>query len=197
MGVVAEAPFAKIASAFIGVQNLVKFFGHWPGGGVDDFAVFDFEPDVFKILALVERDRVVLDDSVGGFFDRAAKALAIRDVTFTVAGDGSDAFDAKAEIGAGADEADAVGAIHEIDEGLGGFLHPRIIEGADFEVEVFKGNGGLVGHLGHSGSWPPECGPFCVGDALAKNDGRGVSLLPESVDFAGDIGEFGGVVPAS
>ena len=154
-------------SAFVGVQKLVD-----PvvvvGRGLDDFAVFDLEDDIFIGKALFLRRRVVGHDAVHGLLDRSGVDFAVRDVAFAGAFDGRDVLDGEGQVCAGAFDLDFVRAIHEIHQGVHGMIHLAVIQCADVEIEVLKGFQAGVGQLCHRVVRVAENDPFCLVDPVVK-----------------------------
>ena len=94
-----------------------------------------------------------------------------------VARDGWNAFDAEGQVRvAGALQMHHVGLPHEFYQGLHSPAHPRVVERADIEVEVFERFGRHFGHLRHRGSRPSQHAPARVLYANVV-----VNLLPDGV----------------
>src|SRR5262249_40506807 len=94
-----ERKFADVTGASIGVQNFVQAAGV-VGGGLDDFAVFEFETDVFKFRPGVKRGGVVLNVALHGIFHRTRKDFAVGNIAFALGKKRANAFNAKTKIGA-------------------------------------------------------------------------------------------------
>lgn len=99
------------------------------------------------------------------------------------------------EVGTGAFDVDAVGAVHEFFESGHAGLHAGVIEGADAEVEVFEGFGAHAGLLCHGGGRPTEDNPFGFLDAPVLN---GAHDFCGEVEFIGwHVGVFKNILRAA
>jgi len=126
-----------------------------------------------------------------GVLHRRGEDFAIGNIVRAAAGDGADAFDGKAQVGAGAFDFDEVGGFHGGLERLHAGLHLRVIEGADIEVKILEGLGAHAGALGHAGGWPAQDAPLGLLDPpvehrlhLARDE---FHLLRRHVAHLGDV----------
>lgn len=196
----AESEFAEVASAFIGVEDLVDFAVLARSRGFNDATVFDAESDGFKRNALVNRRRVVLDGTVDTVANRGRVDFAVREVTLADARHGRDALDGEAEVRARAKDADAVRCFHEFGQLFELRRDGLVVEEAGLEVEIFKVVRGHACLLSHARGRPAEDAPASVADALlhdrvevAHGDGHGFRRDGrhfKGIEFAteGDIG---------
>jgi DNA-binding transcriptional LysR family regulator len=99
IGIEPERKFAHVTRAGVGVQNFIQPL-RVVRRRVDDFAVLEFQPDVFKFRSRINRRRVELNHAVHGIFHRAGKHLAVGNVAVALAHFRADALDAEGEVGA-------------------------------------------------------------------------------------------------
>lgn len=194
VGVEGDGEFADVAGTFVGIENFVEAFGV-VACGIDDFAVFEFEVDIFEGAAFVDGRGVVGDVAVDAGFDGGGEDFAVWDVVVAAAGDCGDIFDGEFEVGGGGCDFDLVGFFHEGFEGFHTGGHAGVVEGADFEEEVFEGFGAGLGLLGHGVGGPAEDDPFGFIDTLVLGGFEGFESLSDG--FWGDVGGFEDVVGAA
>ena len=151
VGVEAEGELADVACAGVAIEDLVDFPSFGSGFGLDDFSFLELEADGVEGDALIDGGGVVGDVAFDGVFDGGGEDLSVRDVVVAAGGEGGDAFDGEAEVGAGAGDVDLVGGFHELFEGVHGGDEGLVVEEADLEVEVLEGFGAHAGLLGHGG----------------------------------------------
>jgi hypothetical protein len=165
------------------------------GGGLDDLAFAELELHAVEGDALVDGGGVVADDAFDAVFDGGAEDFAVGDVVIAAAGDGFEAFEAEAQIGAGAGDVDVLGFVHELLERVHGGEQGGVVEQADAEEEVLEGLGAHAGLLGHGGRGPAQDDPAAVVDALVLH---GAQLGHDHLHFVrGHVGAFGDVVAAT
>ncbi len=195
IGVDTEGKFADVAGAFIGVEDFVEGFFVAVAVGFDDFAVLEGEADAIEGDALEEGGGGVVDGAVHAVFDGGSEDFAIGDVHFAGAGVRGHAFDGEAEVGAGAGDADAIGAHHAGGEFVHGNAELGVVCQAAAEVEVFECFGAHAGSLGHAGGGPAQDTPFGFADAVVVH--RAHVALGQGHFVGGDAGVFEAVVAAS
>src|SRR6185312_13657509 len=100
VGIEAEREFADVTRAWVRIQNFIEAL-RVVRRCVDNFAVFEFEADVFEFGAGIERGRVELNYAIDRILHRAGKDLAVGNIAIAFAHLGADAFDAEFQIGAG------------------------------------------------------------------------------------------------
>jgi len=168
VGIEGEGEFADEAGALVGIEDFIQARSV-AAGGIGDFAVLEFEADVIERGSLVNGGGVESDKALDGLFDRGGEDFAVRDIVSAAAGDGGDVLDRECEIGAGAFDFDAVGAVHEGLEGFHAGLHAGVIQGANIEEEFLEAFGAHAGLLGHRGGGPAQDAPAGFFDAIVEN----------------------------
>ena len=194
IGVKAKRKFADVTRAGVGIENFVQPLGV-ARSGFDDLAVLEFEPDVFKPNARINRRRVELNHAVHRVFDRTGKDFAVGDVSQADARLSADAFDAEREVSAGSLELDAVGLFHPLRQGHHGARHLAVVHGADVEIKILKRFGAHIGRLRHARCRPAQDAPARLVHAIIQH--RPERLRVKRHQIAGDIGRFAGVVTAA
>ena len=188
VGVDAQSEFAEVAGPFVRVQKSVDPFVV-VGRGLDDLPVFDLKADVLIGEALLLRRRVIGNDAVHGVLDRSGVDFPVRDVSLPVAFDGPDALYGKAEVGPGSLDPYPVGPVHQVHQGIHGFAHLPVVQGADVEVEVLECFLAASGQLGHGSVGIAKDHPLGLVDPVVQ--GRLGQLVVHVQLFGGHVGQFG------
>jgi hypothetical protein len=153
----AERKFADVTRAGVRVQNLIQPL-RVVRRGLDDFAVLEFQPDVFKLRARIKRRRVELDDAVHGIFHRAGKHFAVGNVAVALAHLRADALDAEVKVRAGRFEMDAVRFSSSLFSGTIA-AHLRVIHRADVEIQILERLRAHARRLRHARRGPAQHAP--------------------------------------
>ena len=129
----AEGEFAGVTGAGISIEDFIEAFGI-VRGGVDDFAFFEFEADIFKFRAGIKGRGVKLDRPINGIFYGAREYFAIGDVAVAFAHFCANSFDAEAKVGPRSFDVNAIGFGHEPLQGCHGLGHSAVVHGANVKV---------------------------------------------------------------
>lgn len=194
VGIEGDGKFADETGAGVAIEDGVEFVGVI-GGGVDDFAIFEFEADLVEGDALIDAGGVVGDVALDGVADGGGEDLAIGDIVAAAAGLGGDAFDGELEIGAWAFNFDEIGIVHHGLEGGHAWFHFGVIEGANGEVKVFESLGAHAGTLGHGRGGPAEDAPAGFFDSPVED---GLHAFSDELHLGRwDIAHFGDVIASA
>src|SRR5688572_15844060 len=94
-----ERPFADVARALVGVENLIELLRVRVAVGRrgDDLPALKFQADAVEDRAAIHRFAVVLDHAVHAVANRARIALAVRNIPLAPATHRADSFDAEVQ----------------------------------------------------------------------------------------------------